>query len=196
MSATAKSDYDVFLSHSHADASTVEKLALRLEDEACFSVWLDKWILIPGQPWQQAMARGLDDAKCCAVCIGKTTPKGWFKEEIQRALNRQTKDGAFRVIPVILPGGESSFVDDFLELRTWVVFQSGVDDQNAFHTLASGIKGVAPGRPPESKSDLTAKLPAIREHLARIRALRIEQLIDEDVALEYQRRLLDRILEP
>ena len=34
----------------------------------------------------------------------------------------------------------------------------------------------------------------IREKLARIRSLRTEQLIDDDIALEHQRRLLDQLI--
>ena len=94
-SATPPDQFDVFLSHSHVDAKWAENLATRLESEVGFHVWLDKWVLIPGQSWQQAMARGLNQAKACAVCIGENTPLGWFREEIERALNRQAKDHPF-----------------------------------------------------------------------------------------------------
>ena len=133
--------FEVFLSHAHVDADLVEKLAARLEDEADLRVWLDKWILIPGAHWQQEMARGLEEAKTCAVCIGRITPAGWFREEIERALNRQAKDSNFRVIPVILPDGDCSIVDNFLELRTWVVFRYGIDEGYAFHLLTCGVRG-------------------------------------------------------
>jgi hypothetical protein len=124
--------FDVFLSHAHVDGALVEIIGTRLEDEAKLSVWLDKWILVPGDHWQQQMAKGLDEARCCAVCIGNNTPEGWFREEIERSLNRQTRDPTFRVIPVILPGGDRSLVDTFLELRTWVEFKDGVTDGRAF----------------------------------------------------------------
>jgi len=100
--------YDVFLSHSHDDAESVEALGVRIEDDAELCVWLDKWVLIPGEHWQQAMAKGLHEAKTCVVCIGGKTPRGWFKEEIERALNRQTKYSSFRVIPVLLPDADGS----------------------------------------------------------------------------------------
>ena len=45
--------FDVFLSHAHLDAEVVELLGERLEDEANLRVWLDRWILIPGEHWQQ-----------------------------------------------------------------------------------------------------------------------------------------------
>src|SRR6266487_519349 len=72
--------YDVFLSYSHMDAVWVEHLAKRLEDEHSLRIWLDKWVLIPGQPWQQVMAHTIDQAKCCVVCISEHTPGGWFKQ--------------------------------------------------------------------------------------------------------------------
>lgn len=194
MTANLRETFDVFLSHAHIDAEIIEALAVKLEGEAGLRVWLDRWILIPGEHWQQEMARGLDQAKTCAVCIGQNTPKGWFREEIERALNRQTKDKSFRVIPVILPSGDPTVIDDFLELRTWVDFRNGIYDKYAFHVLVSGIKGMPPGKNLYQKNLDSVDLEPIRTKLKRIRMLREEQLIDDDIALEYQRRLIDEII--
>ena len=185
--------FDVFLSHSHIDSVLVEHLAKLLEDRFGLQVWLDKWVLVPGEHWQQKMARALSDAKSCAVCIGEQTPSGWFKEEIERALNRQTKDDDFRVIPVLLPKAENVNVDDFLELRTWVDLQCGIDDEQALHPLVCGIKGVAPGRSPntDNQSFLDDKM---LNNLEQIQKLRKERLIDESIALEYQRRIMDKLI--
>lgn len=193
MNDTGHPIFDVFLSHSHVDAQPVETLGEYLEDKVEFRVWLDKWILVPGNHWQQEMAKGLDQAKTCAVCVGRETPRGWFKEEIERALNRQTKDDGFRVIPLILPGGDRTVVDQFLELRTWVDFTRGVDDGDALHILSCGIKGISPGRRQTAKA-LAPELNEIREQLARIRALRQESLIDDAIAVEYQRRLVEKLI--
>jgi hypothetical protein len=146
MVANSTQKFDVFLSHAHEDAEIVERLGVKLTDEARLRVWLDKWILIPGEHWQQQMARGLEQAETCAVCVSRETSNGWFREEIERALNRQAKDPKFRVIPIVLPNGDRTVVDNFLELRTWVDFKVGIDDHYAFHVLISGIHGRAPGR--------------------------------------------------
>jgi hypothetical protein len=108
MGIEVQQSFDVFLSHAHVDSELVESLAIRLQDEGNLLVWIDKWVLVPGERWQQEIAKGLVQARTCAVCIGKHTPAGWFREEIERALNRQAKDRSFRVIPVILPGGNMS----------------------------------------------------------------------------------------
>jgi hypothetical protein len=186
--------YDVFLSYAHVDAELVEQLAMNLEDKEGLHVWLDKWVLIPGAHWQQEMAKGLEEAKTCAVCIGRTTPAGWFREEIERALNRQAKNPAFRVIPVILPGGAPSAVDNFLELRTWVVFKNSLVDADAIHLLLCGVRGVPPGRLPTQPLKVDLEEAMAREKLTKLRALRDERLIDDNIALEYQRRLLDQLM--
>jgi tetratricopeptide (TPR) repeat protein len=144
--------FDVFLSHAHVDADVVKLLGARLTDEGKLRVWLDQWVLVPGELWVQGLAKGLAGAAACAVCIGRKTPSGWFEQEIQRALNRQAREPNFRVIPIILPDGDPSLVDNFLELRTWVQFQGSIEDRDALHRLISGIKGVSPGRQDASLS--------------------------------------------
>jgi len=185
--------FDVFLSHAHVDGKLVEELGVRLEDQANIRVWLDRWILVPGEHWQQEMAKGLEQAKTCAVCIGDATPRGWFREEIERALNLQTKKPEFRVIPVILPKGNPSVIDNFLELRTWVHFLEGPQDPRAFHLLVSGVRGTPPGRI-KTKVNYDPGMLTVRETLARIRSLRQDHLIDDDIALEYQRRVLESLI--
>jgi hypothetical protein len=187
----AETTFDVFLSHAHTEAEAVESLAANLEDEHAIKVWLDRWVLIPGEHWQQEMAKGLDQARTCAVCVGNNTPSGWFSEEIQRALNRQTKDKSFRVIPVILPEGNRDLVDNFLELRTWVDFRAGIQDVGALHLLLCGIKGIPPGRGPRTATHGANNIGSLKSRLADLRDLRTQNLIDAEIALEYQRRILD-----
>jgi len=186
--------FDVFLSHSHDDAPVVEQLGVKLEDVAQCSVWLDKWLLVPGGHWQQAMAKALDEAGTCAVCVGASTPLGWFQEEIEVSLSRQARDSSFRVIPVILPGGDPSVVRDFLALRTWVDFSADLNDQIAFHNLVCGIRGVAPGRPDKLTLVDSKVYDSVRTRLRLLRDLRVQVLIDDEVAVEMQKRILEPLI--
>lgn len=145
-------NFDVFLSYSHCDGSHVEELAKRIDDHG-LKVWLDRWVLVPGGKWQPEIAHGLKRANACAVCISARTPSGWFKEEIERAIDRQTKDPTFRVIPILLPGAQEDNVEDFLELRTWVDFRNGITNNKSFHYLICGIKGLPPGRIDEDNAE-------------------------------------------
>jgi hypothetical protein len=194
----APKQYDVFLSHAHLDARWIEKLATQLVDEHGLKVWLDRWVLVPGEPWQRQLARALKHAASCAVCIGRNTPKGWFQNEIEKALGRQAQDASFRVIPVLLPNArarvEKTIQETFLELNTWVDFRKGADETYALHLLVSGVRGVPPGRytPPAGGN---GDRGAIVDQLRELKRLRDERLVDDPVALEFQRKILESLLD-
>ena len=73
--------YDVFLSHSSADKPAVEELARKLQD-AGIEPFLDKWHLIPGDPWQEALEEALGASRTCAVFLGPKGLGSWQNEEI------------------------------------------------------------------------------------------------------------------
>ena len=190
---TEPEHFDVFLSHFHEDTEWVEHLAERLEDEHGFQVWLDKWVLIPGEEWQPALARGLDRARSYAVCLGARTPSGWFNQEVQRALNRQTNYPQFRVIPLLLPGSLDDQMPLFLELRTWVDFRNPDDLDDAFYLLSCGIRGVPPGRRVRNPSS-PGLYDSIEDKLRKLRRLEEGKLIDSIVAQEGQRQLVEMLI--
>jgi hypothetical protein len=143
------STYDVFLSHNSADKPLVERLATRLQDEGGMSPFLDKWHLVPGEPWQEALEKALDGSATCAVFLGPSGLGTWENEEMRAALEERVRNQHFRVIPVLLPGAYPKDPDTlprFLRRLTWVDFSSGIDDTEAFHRLVAGIRGQAPGR--------------------------------------------------
>ena len=51
--------YDVFLSYNQADEPLVNVLYQRLREEAKLNPFLDKWHLVPGEPWQEALEEAL-----------------------------------------------------------------------------------------------------------------------------------------
>ena len=100
----AKAKYHAFLSHNRADKPAVEELAKRLKLEG-IECWLDKWHLIPGDPWQPAIEEALNDCETCVVFIGPKDIGPWQHEEMRASIDRRVSKGDFRVIPVLLPGG-------------------------------------------------------------------------------------------
>ena len=150
--------WDVFLSYASPDRAEVEKLALRLEDEAGLKVFLDKWRLVPGERFIPGLQDALRASSSCAVFLGRQNIRPWQNIEMEAALSRavdrasQRGDSAFRIIPVLLPGAQDLAEDqipDFIGLQTWVDFRSpkGLDDAEAFARLVAGIRGEEPGRP-------------------------------------------------
>jgi TIR domain len=191
--------YDVFLSHAHEDQAWVEALAQRLTDERGIRVWLDRWVLVPGQSWQQGIAKGLEHAGTCAVCLGEKTPTGWFRQEVEQALNMQTHQPAFRVIPVLLPDvaqDPADILPPFLDLRTWADYRNGNDPEYAFHVLVQGIKGQPIGRWPRAAAQATeSKYAMAARRLRELRELTQIGGVADVVATEYQQKILSRWLE-
>ena len=70
--------FHVFLSHSSADKPAVEELALRLAKEG-IQAWLDKWHLIPGDPWQPAIEKALAESE--NVCGVRQSQRPWSLPE-------------------------------------------------------------------------------------------------------------------
>jgi hypothetical protein len=140
---------DVFLSHHSADKPAVEFLAQKLIQNGV-RLFLDKWHLVPGSPWQEEIEKALDKSKTCAVFLGPHGPGTWENEEMRVALDNRVKGKMFRVFPVFLPGTSASDrvnLPPFLKQFTWVDFTSDLNDPEAFRYLLSGVRGTIPGPP-------------------------------------------------
>jgi hypothetical protein len=139
--------YDVFLSHNSQDKPAVELIARKLYMNG-IEPFLDKWHLVPGEPWQEALEEALDKSQSCAIFFGPEGIGPWSNEEMRSALEWRVRAGDFRVIPVLLPGTqrpERPNLPRFLSRLTWVDFREGLEDEEALKRLVAGIKGVAPG---------------------------------------------------
>jgi TIR domain len=115
------SDFDIFLSHNSADKGLVEAMAEILQAEG-LKPWLDKWCLIPGQPWQQELATILGNCPTFGIFIGQNGLGDWAREELLVAQDRAAKGRSLRVIPILLPGVPDPFdygkLPPFLTQRT------------------------------------------------------------------------------
>jgi tetratricopeptide (TPR) repeat protein len=141
-------EYDVFLSHNSKDKPAVETIANLLGQKYSLRCWLDKWNLVPGEPWQEALEEALDECETVAVFVGPKTISPWENKEMRAALQMQAQNKGRRVIPVLLPGAPDSQdlkLPMFLTQMTWVDFRAGFHDEEALYRLYCGIKGIMPG---------------------------------------------------
>jgi WD40 repeat protein/energy-coupling factor transporter ATP-binding protein EcfA2 len=149
-SETTKKLYDAFLSYNSEDKLSVEIIAEHLTDSNSLSVFLDKWNLIPGEPWQEAISRALNESRTCVVFVGPHSIGSWQNEEMSSALDMRVSKKMLRVIPVLLPGAvkkeKESELPLFLQRLTWVKFTKEITEENALWRLKCGIKGISPGR--------------------------------------------------
>jgi hypothetical protein len=141
-------DFDIFLSHNSVDKASVESIAHKLQTEG-LKPWLDKWCLVPGQPWQHELATILRSCPTIGVFIGQNGLGDWAREELLVAQDRAAKERSFGLIPILLPGVPDPFAYDklppFLAQRTWVDFRRGLDQPQPLRTLVNAIKGLPPG---------------------------------------------------
>ena len=179
-------DYDVFLSHNSKDKSVVEQIGLKLKEKYGLKCWLDKWNLVPGEPWQEALEEALDQCQTIAVFVGPNMISPWENEEMRSALETRVRDRSRRVIPVLLPGAPDNQelkLPKFLTRLTWVDMRTGTNDANSLYLLYCGIKGIAPeeGIKSEDKSGtlpIGSHIPFPRNALFTGRVKELERLAD------------------
>lgn len=149
----ATSDFDVFVSYNTHDHAAVERLARALKKRG-LSVFLDRWELIPGRSWPDALDGHLARSRAAVVVVGPSGLGAWQQRERYLALDRQARDPAFGVIPVILPNADPAL--GFLSLNTWVDLRSGIDNSAAHDLLAAAVRG----EPPSTLLERTRKAVA------------------------------------
>jgi TIR domain len=149
-----RDQYDVFLSYYWRDHSAVEQVARALCDHG-LHVFLDRWYLTPGLAWPQVLERSLEQCHAVAVFVGPEPLGSWQVRESFMALDRQSRDETFPVIPVLLPGADPPL--GFLKLNTWVDLHSGVADAVALEALVAAVRGLQVFREEDAPSSVAAR---------------------------------------
>lgn len=142
--------FDVFLSHNSRDKPVVEEIGTWLKGQG-LRVWLDKWELRPGFPWQEGLEEGVQASRAVAVLVGADGLGSWQEPEMRAFIARSRRE-RIPVIPVLLPGcPESPQLTLFLEAFTWVDLRDGVNSDG----LARLLWGIT-GKKPEGTSTVEA----------------------------------------
>ena len=88
---------DVFFSYNWRDHATVEAVARTMRERG-LTPFLDRWYLVPGRPWPEALEEALNNCQAVSVFLGRHGMGAWQQREKDLALNRQARDSAFQVI--------------------------------------------------------------------------------------------------
>ncbi len=99
-------EFDIFLSHSSRDQSPVRELAQLLKADG-FSVWLDEWMIKPGDSIPLAIERGLQASRLLILAmsehsVGFEASSDWVALERHTALFRDPTNRERRFIPLRL----------------------------------------------------------------------------------------------
>jgi KaiC/GvpD/RAD55 family RecA-like ATPase len=133
--------YDLFVSYHWRDREAVERVARELRDRG-LKVFLDRWYLVPGQSWVAALEKVLGECAAAAIFLGPFGMGRWQQREMERALDRQTQDVRFPVIPILLAGSDPAL--GFLGLNTWVDLRQG-STPDMIEVLVRAARGQPPG---------------------------------------------------
>jgi hypothetical protein len=145
--------YELFLSYNSADHRIVEEVAHKLANAGLKRLFLDRWNLLIGTRWRPMLEKALGSSKAVAIFVGPGEMGSWQQREVDIALDLQSKNANFPVIPVLLPGCEPPL--GFLHQLTWVDLRTQLDV--GIDILVRATRGEAP-------------VPDLRKHLDAIRA--------------------------
>lgn len=155
--------FDVFLSHNSRDKEAVEELGELLKQRR-MTVWLDKWELTPGRPWQEVLEEAIHTTQSAAVLVGSEGIGPWQQPEMRAALSQFVKRG-LPVIPVLLPGAPTRVdLPLFLESFTWVDCREGFSKEN-IDRLVWGIEGRKPIVGPPSDTQPSGPIDGLARFL-------------------------------
>ncbi|NJO37206.1 MAG: TIR domain-containing protein [Rhizobiales bacterium] len=99
---TEKFTYDVFISYSSQDKAIVHPLAQRLKLDGV-KVWLDDWVLQPGDPISLKIQQGLEKSRVLLMCISKAYfASNWTKLEHHTLLFRDPTNEQRRFVPLLV----------------------------------------------------------------------------------------------
>ena len=97
-----KFEYDVFLSYSSEDKETVHGLAERLREDG-LRVWLDAWVIQPGDPIGLKIQHGVEKSRTLIMCMSPAYfASEWGKLEHHSMLFRDPTNEERRFIPLLI----------------------------------------------------------------------------------------------
>lgn len=157
--------YDVFLSHNRQDKPRVRALAERLK-QAGLRVWLDEWIIKPGDDIYLAVEHGLEAARVQVLCLSpEALGSEWVALERSTVLFRDPSNIVRRFVPLLLADCD---LPDTLRRYKYVDFRQ--ETPAAFDELLAACREVAEAVPParqhEPKKELAKGKPKPEKPLA------------------------------
>ena len=135
----------IFLSHSSADSVGAQAVA-RLLNNAGLDVWLDIEKLLPGDQWPVKLEEALKDSTHFVVLVGESGVQRWVDREVRYALDRNTLDKNYRVIPVLGPGASEDTLPLFLKQQQYLSLDWRQPDVQAIQRVAAAIHQAPPER--------------------------------------------------
>lgn len=148
--------YSFVRSHNSQDKPRVRKLAERLRD-AGLRVWLDDWVIKPGDDIYLAIERGLETARVQVLCLSpEALGSAWVTLERNTVLFRDPTNTGRRFVPLLLT---DCTLPDTLRRYKHVDYRQ--ETQAAFDEVLAACRGKEQAAPPAPQ--VPNEKPATRE---------------------------------
>jgi len=120
-----KFEYDVFLSYSSKDKENIHALAELLK-QAGLRVWLDAWIIKPGDPIPLKIQAGLEQSRTLLMCMSPNYfGSEWGTLEHQTLIFRDPTNAQRRFVPLLI---EDCTPPDIIKQFAYIDWRTQSDD--------------------------------------------------------------------
>lgn len=103
------SNYDVFVSHMGSDKPFARLLAETLRGRG-MSVWLDEWVMLPGDVLSRQIAAGIESSRFFVVLLSaEALKRDWVVYELDLALVKQVANRDRFIVPILLDAADPPF---------------------------------------------------------------------------------------
>jgi len=114
----SKRDFDIFLSHAHADRELVAQLDRWLTEGAGFKVWFDARELGGGSALPTDLQAAIERSRAVVLLASAASAKsGWVSNEYASAMDERANNPGFRVIALRCPDAD---VSGLMKGLTWI----------------------------------------------------------------------------
>lgn len=146
--------FDVFLSYNSKDKDEIKEIARQLKAKG-LKPWLDEWEIRPGESWQDALEKYINQIHAAAVFVGKEGIGPWQRREMNAYLHKFVSYGS-PVIPVLLKtASEEPALPLFLQELHYVDFRKAHQEFAPIDQLIWGITGKKPEPSPAHPATTT-----------------------------------------
>lgn len=98
---TTRNPHQFFISHTHEDAETAQRLANDLRSFGC-KIWMAPDSIQPGEKWAEAIGRGLEESGVFLLLLSpEAIASSWVRTETNAAIELN-HNGEMRLFPLLL----------------------------------------------------------------------------------------------